>query len=125
MRVRIAYDDGSSKERDAWTPRLQKEESREPCVISAPDHRGLTGAGAMMWDDQTTEMPQLNDVEVWEIFNSTEDAHPIHLHLVSFQVLSRQKFNADQDFEAGALGDIRLLGQPKPPADNEAGWKDT
>jgi spore coat protein A len=86
---------------------------------------GTVDDGAMMWDDPTTEMPQLNDVEVWEIFNSTEDAHPIHLHLVSFQVLSRQKFKADQDFETGALDDIRLLGQPKPPADNEAGWKDT
>jgi len=61
----------------------------------------------------------------WEIVNSTEDAHPIHLHLVPFQVLSRQKLNADQDFETGALDGIRLLGQPKPPAANEAGWKDT
>jgi spore coat protein A len=79
----------------------------------------------MMWDDETTEMPQLNSVEVWEIFNSTEDAHPIHLHLVAFQVLSRQKFKADQDLESGALEDIRVLGQPKLPAENEAGWKDT
>ncbi len=86
---------------------------------------GTADDGAMRWDDPTTELPQLNYVEVWEIFNSTEDAHPIHLHLVSFQVLSRQKFNADQDLETGALDDIRLLGQPKPPAANEAGWKDT
>jgi spore coat protein A len=86
---------------------------------------GTAHDGAMLWDDPTTEMPQLNDVEVWEIFNSTEDAHPIHLHLVAFQVLSRQKFKADQDFETGALDDIRLLGNGKPPAANEAGWKDT
>jgi spore coat protein A len=86
---------------------------------------GTVKDGGLMWDAETTEKPQLNSVEVWEIFNSTEDAHPIHLHLVSFQVLSRQKFNADQDFETGALDDIRLLGQPKPPAENEAGWKDT
>jgi spore coat protein A len=86
---------------------------------------GTAHDGAMMWDDPTTELPQLNDVEVWEIFNSTEDAHPIHLHLVAFQVLDRQKFNADQDFDTGALDDIRLLGKGKPPATNEAGWKDT
>jgi len=86
---------------------------------------GTADEGGLMWDNPTTEEPQLNSVEVWEIFNSTEDAHPIHLHLVAFQVLSRQKFNADQDFETGALDDIRLLGQPKSPAENEAGWKDT
>jgi spore coat protein A len=86
---------------------------------------GTVDEGGMMWDDPTTEQPQLNDVEVWEIFNSTEDAHPIHLHLVAFQVLSRQKFKSDQDLATGALDDIRLLGQPKSPAANEAGWKDT
>jgi spore coat protein A len=86
---------------------------------------GTVDEGGLMWDDPTTEEPQLNSVEVWEIFNSTEDAHPIHLHLVAFQVLSRQKFKADQDLETGALEDITLLGQPKPPAENEAGWKDT
>jgi spore coat protein A len=86
---------------------------------------GTAHDGAMRRDDPTTELPQLNDVEVWEIFNSTEVAHPIHLHLVAFQVLDRQKFKADQEFETGALDDIRLLGKGKPPAANEAGWKDT
>ncbi|HJQ78937.1 MAG TPA: multicopper oxidase domain-containing protein [Lacipirellulaceae bacterium] len=86
---------------------------------------GTTAEGGMMWDDPTTEMPQLNSVEVWEIFNSTPDAHPIHLHLVAFQVLSRQKFRASQDLMTGALDNIRLLGKPKSPAENEAGWKDT
>ena len=86
---------------------------------------GTADDGAIMWDEPTTELPQLNDAEVWEIVNSTEDAHPIHLHLVSFQVLSRQKFKADQDTASGVLDDIRLLGQAKPPAANEAGWKDT
>jgi spore coat protein A len=86
---------------------------------------GTAADGGLMWDDAITEMPQLNSTEVWEIFNSTEDAHPIHLHLVAFQVLSRQKFKADQDLETGALDDIRLRGRPKPPADNEEGWKDT
>ncbi|HEY3392309.1 MAG TPA: multicopper oxidase domain-containing protein [Lacipirellulaceae bacterium] len=86
---------------------------------------GTTAEGGMMWDEPTTEMPQLNSVEVWEIFNSTPDAHPIHLHLVAFQLLNRQRFRADQDLETGALDRIRLLGKPKSPAENEAGWKDT
>lgn len=86
---------------------------------------GTTSEGGMMWDDPVTENPTLGDVEVWEIYNSTPDTHPIHLHLVSFQVISRQKFSATQDLESGALSDIRLIGRPKSPAANEMGWKDT
>ena len=50
--------------------------------------------GTLAWDERITEKPQLDDVEIWEIYNSTADAHPIHLHLVAFQVLDRQKFTA-------------------------------
>jgi spore coat protein A len=86
---------------------------------------GTTVDGAMMWDDPITETPTLNDVEVWEVFNTTEDAHPIHLHLVAFQILNRQRFKAEQNEITGALSNIRLVGQPKPPEANEKGWKDT
>jgi len=86
---------------------------------------GTAAEGAMMWDDPITERPILNDVEVWEVFNSTEDAHPIHLHGLGFQILDRQKFTAVQDATSGALSKIRLIGQPKPPDINERGWKDT
>ena len=37
-----------------------------------------------------TENPTLGDTEDWEIYNFTEDAHPIHLHLVRFQVIDRE-----------------------------------
>ncbi|MBW2272113.1 MAG: multicopper oxidase domain-containing protein [Deltaproteobacteria bacterium] len=37
-----------------------------------------------------TENPIVGDTEDWEIYNFTEDAHPIHLHLVRFQVISRE-----------------------------------
>jgi spore coat protein A, manganese oxidase len=86
---------------------------------------GTAAGGPLLWHDAITENPNLNDVEVWEIYNTTEDTHPIHIHLVQFQVLSRQKFRATQDPETGALSDIHLLGQPKPPDANEAGFKDT
>lgn len=86
---------------------------------------GTTDQGALRWEAAITEYPRLNDVEVWEVYNTTEDAHPIHLHLVSFQIFSRQKFRATQNPLTGALTNIRWLGQPKPPAANEAGWKDT
>jgi spore coat protein A len=39
-----------------------------------------------------TELPQVGSTELWEIINLTGDAHPIHLHLVQFQVMNRQTF---------------------------------
>jgi FtsP/CotA-like multicopper oxidase with cupredoxin domain len=42
-----------------------------------------------------TETPQEGSMEVWEIANLTADAHPIHIHLIQFQVISRQAFDVD------------------------------
>jgi len=42
-----------------------------------------------------TESPRVGSTEVWEIANLTEDAHPIHLHLVQFQAISRRHFDRD------------------------------
>jgi spore coat protein A len=85
---------------------------------------GTVNDGALRWDDSTTEIIRLGDTEVWEIYNNTMDAHPIHLHLVKFQVLNRQKFTAEVD-ENGAMSDIELVGRAMKPAANERGWKDT
>jgi spore coat protein A len=43
----------------------------------------------LLWDDIVTENPALGATEEWEIHNFTEDAHPIHVHLVKFKVLGR------------------------------------
>jgi FtsP/CotA-like multicopper oxidase with cupredoxin domain len=40
-----------------------------------------------------SEVPQEGQTELWEIVNLTADAHPIHLHLVQFQLMNRQNFN--------------------------------
>jgi FtsP/CotA-like multicopper oxidase with cupredoxin domain len=42
-----------------------------------------------------TENPRVGSTEVWEIANLTEDAHPIHLHLIQFQPISRRHFDRD------------------------------
>lgn len=39
-----------------------------------------------------TELPQIGSTEVWEIINMTPDAHPIHIHLIQFQIMNRQPF---------------------------------
>ncbi len=59
--------------------------------------------------DPVTENPALNSTEVWELHNTTEDGHPIHIHLVQFQVVNRQ----------AADGTVR------PPEVWETGFKDT
>ncbi|HEX7736173.1 MAG TPA: multicopper oxidase domain-containing protein [Ktedonobacteraceae bacterium] len=42
-----------------------------------------------------TEQPRVGATEVWEIANLTMDAHPIHIHLIQFQVINRQNFDVD------------------------------
>jgi spore coat protein A len=48
------------------------------------------------WQARISELPQIGSTELWEIVNLTEDAHPMHLHLVQFQLLNRQRINADR-----------------------------
>jgi spore coat protein A len=69
-----------------------------------------------------SEKPTINTVEIWELVNLTGDAHPIHLHLVRFQILDRRPF----DRFAYNLGNpLKYTGPAIPPAAHEAGWKDT
>jgi FtsP/CotA-like multicopper oxidase with cupredoxin domain len=46
----------------------------------------------LRWDDPITENPAVGATEVWEMYNFTADAHPIHIHEIQFQVLERQPF---------------------------------
>lgn len=93
--------------------------------------------GSLMWDEAITETPGLNTVEYWDIYNTTADAHPMHLHLVSFQILGRTTFDGTVTFTetgdpiSGGSKQILALNAPVSfPAgwnapDNEKGWKDT
>jgi FtsP/CotA-like multicopper oxidase with cupredoxin domain len=45
---------------------------------------------AIAWHSPTTEKPVLGSTEKWEIYNFTGDAHPIHLHLVNFEIRSHE-----------------------------------
>ncbi|RUM93576.1 MAG: spore coat protein A [Thiothrix sp.] len=59
------------------------------------DVEGNTVNGTLPWHAPITENPDLNSTEIWEIYNVTGDAHPIHLHLVHFEILNREEFTAD------------------------------
>ena len=86
---------------------------------------GTVDGGAMDFDEPITENIKLNDTEIWEFYNTTVDEHPIHLHLVKFQVISHQKFTGDLDPVTKKLTNIRLIGQPQLYNLDEKGWKDT
>jgi spore coat protein A len=73
------------------------------------------------WDDPVTESPKAGSVEIWRIINTTGDGHPIHIHLVQFQILNRQPFDVDQYPQR-----LVFTGPPVPPGPNERpAWKDT
>ncbi|HZR66917.1 MAG TPA: multicopper oxidase [Terriglobales bacterium] len=79
--------------------------------------------GGKHWSDPITEDPKLGSTEVWSFVNSTEEAHPIHLHLVHFEVLNRQQLNAALYRKTGR---IEFEGGVEPPAEWERGArKDT
>jgi spore coat protein A len=75
------------------------------------------------WHEPVSEKPVLGTTEIWEFLNLTEDAHPIHLHLVRFQILDRRAF----DIPAYIYQNRKILyrGDAVPPDASEAGWKDT
>lgn len=74
------------------------------------------------WHDPVSEKPKLDTTEIWEFVNTTDDTHPIHLHLVRFQVLNRQAYDVDKWLYGNK---IVFLGPPVDPDPNEMGWKDT
>lgn len=86
---------------------------------------GTVEHGALDWHYPVTENPKLNTTEIWEIYNETMDAHTIHLHMVSMQLIDRQKFSATIDPINGKPDNIKLIGLPRLPAADEMGWKDT
>ena len=78
---------------------------------------------SQMWADPLTENPMVGDTEVWEFYNFTEDAHPMHLHAVAFEVVNRQTLATNK---AGmATRPAKLVGEPRPPEPWENGPKDT
>ncbi|MGA9414400.1 MAG: multicopper oxidase, partial [Terriglobales bacterium] len=74
------------------------------------------------WDMPVTENPVLDSVEIWNLINTTDDAHPIHLHLVKFQILDRRAFDIATYW---MKGELKYRGAAMPPEPAEAGWKDT
>ena len=96
--------------------------------------QGTVADGSHLWTDPATETPVLGATEVWEIHNASTLAHPIHVHLVDFEVLDRQPFTFTQTpkthdmmgttVTGGTLSDVTLSGPARGPLATERGPKD-
>jgi len=107
----------------------------------------------LQFDRPTTEFPLVGSTEDWVIVHTGEEeeiepgeepdadlgVHMIHLHLIEFQVVSRQDFDRTAYLQQwNLLNGHRpvtrqipldptpyLIGSPEPPLPYETGWKDT
>jgi len=84
------------------------------------DGSGTGHAAGQMWMDDVTTNPSVGATEVWEVYNLTEDAHPVHVHEVAFEVLGRQAIEVS-DHMVGILPG----SMTHPPNPWERGRKDT
>lgn len=71
-----------------------------------------------------TETPALGATEIWEIYNPTGETHPIHVHLVMFQVLSFHDFTSATNPTTGVL-QFSLGPNTFPVGPEDLGKKDT
>ncbi len=124
-------------------PKLQETVSKRVVVLNASINEGGLEAlllNGQLWHAPVSEKPLVGSTQVWEIVNITGGAHPIHIHLISFQVLNRQAMDITayaNDFNnINGPSPLRhptkiidpdsyLIGEPINPTASECGWKDT
>jgi spore coat protein A len=85
--------------------------------VMGPAGPMMVTVNGQQWDGDITEDPQDGTTEDWVIVNLTGDTHPIHLHLVTFQLVSRQPFQAGKytkDWLAINAGGF-IIGNMMPP----------
>jgi len=76
-----------------------------------------------LWMEPVTENPALGATEVWEMYNTTGDAHPMHVHEVVFEVVNREGLVCDA--QGDVVQPLQLDGNIRPPELWETGFKDT
>jgi spore coat protein A len=109
-------------------PRTLESAAVQTRELTIADYQNRLGRSSVMllngmhWDMPVTERPALNSTEIWSFINLTDDSHPIHLHMVRFQIFDRRPF----DLTVYQLTrKIVFTGPPEALAPGEQGWKDT
>ena len=96
-------------------------EARLGTVSGDPDE-GPAAWTTEKWEDPVSTNPAVGATEIWEFYNATADAHPMHIHEVLFQVIDRQAILVDE-----TTGSVQVdpASTPSSPPPWENGWKDT
>ncbi len=109
-------------------PRIQESAAVRTRELTIADYQNRLGRSSVMllngahWDMPVTEKPVQNSTEIWSFIDLTDDSHPIHLHMVRFQLLDRRPF----DLSVYQLtGKVVFTGPAESLSANELGWKDT
>jgi spore coat protein A len=109
-------------------PKIPESKAAQTRLLTLDEYVNKSGNPVMLllnashWKMPVTEKPVLGSTEIWTLINPTNDTHPIHLHLVRFQILDRQPY---EPWLFQTKRQLHFLGPPEPPEPNEAGWKDT
>lgn len=124
-------------------PKLKPDSPRRILTTNAvigPNGPTMILLNGQKWEANTSETPRVGSTEEWCIVNLAPVSHPIHLHLIQFQILNRQSFNAAEYgtkwTEVNGTPPLNqptveipiepyLTGDPVEPDVNEKGWKDT
>ncbi|QIB70796.1 multicopper oxidase domain-containing protein [Aminipila butyrica] len=124
-------------------PPLRQDSPARLIVLNAQEYGStvlMMTLNGLPWMAPVTETPRVGSTEDWFIINLLGGAHPIHLHLVPFQIISRQAIDADayqkkwqelngtppiMNAPLAVPFEPYLTGPPMPPAPQESAWKDT
>jgi spore coat protein A len=118
----------------------EEPDKTKPAITLIDDRSGIGRSVSRLrtvasrFEDTVTFFPMLGQPEIWRLINLTQDTHPIHVHLSSFQVLHR--WPATVDLPAAGITDQATSATVRigvSPADgiphaidaNEQGLKDT
>jgi FtsP/CotA-like multicopper oxidase with cupredoxin domain len=91
-------------------------------TVAGNPQSGASPWTPLLWMDPVTENPEPGATEIWELYNATGDAHPIHIHEVLFEVVDRQAIVVDEE---NATVQVEPGSVPRPPEPWENGLKDT
>jgi len=97
-------------------------------TITLNEYKDTYGSSMVMllnrkhWHEPITERPKPTTTEIWEFVNLTEDTHPMHLHLVRFQLLDRRPIST---YDYLMNKKVRFTADTVLPTPSESGWKDT
>jgi spore coat protein A len=108
--------------------RIPESDAVRTRALTLADYQDRLGRSKRMllngarWSMPVTERVVLGSTEIWSLINLTDDTHPIHLHLVRFQILDRTPF----DLPTYQLtGKVVFTGPAQQPGAGERAWKDT